>query len=59
MTKYLLLCALLSGCGTVETDQSASLCVGLCVEIKSKIMKGKRNASEKPTSRRGNDRSDG
>ena len=54
-----LLCALLLGCGTVETDQSASLCVGLCLEIKSKVTKGKNNAHTKPDSSRNSHRRDG
>ena len=54
-----LLCALLLGCGTVETDQSASLCVGLCLEIKSKVTKGKHNAPTKLNSSRNPDRVDG
>jgi hypothetical protein len=54
-----LFCTLLLGCGTVETDQSASLCVGLCMEIKSKVTKGSHNVSKKHTSSRSTDRRDG
>jgi hypothetical protein len=50
--------ALLAGCSTVETDQSASLCVGLCLEIKSKVIKGKHNVSKKHTSGRSDGRRD-
>jgi hypothetical protein len=53
-----LFCTLLIGCGTVETDQSASLCVGLCLEIKSKVIKGKHNVSKKHTSGRSDGRRD-
>ena len=45
-----LLCALLAGCGTIETEQSATLCVGLCLEIKSNVTKGKQNELKKPIS---------
>lgn len=54
-----LLCILISGCSTVETDQSASLCVGLCIEIKSKVTKGNHNVSKKHTSGRSDSRHDG
>ena len=54
-----LLCALLLGCSTVDTDQSASLCVGFCVEVKSKLIKGKHNALTKPDSSRNSHRRDG
>ena len=58
--KFLALsCALLMGCSTVDTDQSASLCVGLCVEVKSKLIKGKHNAPTKLNSSRDTDRRDG
>ena len=57
-TLVALLCTLLIGCGTVETDQSASLCVGLCLEIKSKVIKGNHNVSKKHTSGRSDYRRD-
>ena len=53
-----LLCILLMGCAAVETDQSASLCVGLCLEIKSKVTKGSHNVSKKHASGRSDDRRD-
>lgn len=58
-TTAALLCTLLIGCGTVETNQSASLCVGLCLEIKSKVTKGNQNVFKEPISSRSTDRSDG
>lgn len=54
-----LLCALLMGCSTVETDQSASLCVGLCLEIKSKVIKGKHNVLKESNSSSSPDHSGG
>jgi hypothetical protein len=54
-----LLCILLMGCAAVETDQSASLCVGLCLEIKSKVAKGSHNVSKKHASGRSDGRRDG
>ena len=34
---------LLAGCGQFSTNQSAELCVGLCLEIKSTMTKGRKN----------------
>ena len=59
MKFFALSCVLLMGCAAVDTDQTASLCVGLCVEIKSKLIKGKHNAPKKPDSSHNTDRVDG
>jgi len=34
---------LLAGCGQFSTNQSAELCVGLCLDIKSEMKKGRKN----------------
>lgn len=46
----LILALTLTGCGTMETNQSAQLCLGLCLELKNKITKGKPYAPQKSTS---------
>ena len=38
---------LLAGCAQFSTNQSADLCLGLCLEVKSTMTKGRNN--EKPT----------
>jgi hypothetical protein len=38
---------LLAGCAQFSTNQSADVCLGLCLEVKSTMTKGRNN--EKPT----------
>ena len=38
---------LLAGCAQFSTTQTADICLGLCLEVKSKMTKGRKN--EEPT----------